>query len=586
MRSSPRAAAHPAEVRLRASEARAAAAERRQLARARRRAGLALALVLVLCLALEGPRSAIEGWTPLWLRHELVAAYARLLPEPQGLAEMEPIAHVGGNPYGINVFLEQEVEETKIRRSLEMISRAGFGWIKQQLVWNEVEMPEKGHFAGADGGSTWSKYDRIVLLAEEYGLRVVFRIDTSPAWARPDTTKIETPPADTEDYGDFVARVAERYRGRVRHFQLWNEPNLPFEWGGRAPDAAEYTQLLKVAHARIKAVDPDAVVISAALAPTTELSEKGINDLVYLQRMYDAGAGAAFDVLAANAYGLRSGPHDRRVALDRDVNFSRPILVRQLMVRNGDARKAIWASEVGWNAVPEGSGIPDLWGRVDRETQAAYTARAYARAQREWPWMGVMNLWHFRMPNPDAPRLPQYYFNAVDEQFNPMPLFHAMEEVIRRPRALSLGYRQEDDWAIEYRGDWTERRDPSAAARGYREGEPGAVARIPFEGTNVTLVVGRRPGGGNLSWTIDGAAGGEAPTDGAEEWGVQVAAAAGLADGRHMLELRVADGPVRLDGAIVDRRAWLPGLGPPGLLFVLGVVGVAAAVAAGWRPKG
>src|SRR5262249_16554338 len=159
------------------------------------------------------------------------------------------------------------------------------------------------------------------------------------------------------------------YRGRVRHYQVWNEPNLPFEWGDRPPDAAAYTRMLKIAWVRIHAVDRDAVVISAALAPTTEFSEKGINDLVYLQQMYDAGARGVFDVLGANAYGLLSGPDDQRGALDRDVNFSRPVLVRRLMVRNGDADRPIWAAEVGWNAVPEGSGIPDLWGRVDRQTQ-------------------------------------------------------------------------------------------------------------------------------------------------------------------------------------------------------------------------
>ena len=36
-----------------------------------------------------------------------------------------------------------------------------------------------------------------------------------------------------------------------------------------------------------------------------------------------------------------AGPDDRRLAIDRDVNFSRPVLVRQLMVRNGDAGRPI-----------------------------------------------------------------------------------------------------------------------------------------------------------------------------------------------------------------------------------------------------
>jgi hypothetical protein len=259
-----------------------------------------------------------------------------------------------------------------------------------------------------------------------------------------------------------------------------------------------------------------------------------------------------------------------------------------VMVRNGDASRPVWAAEVGWNAVPEGSGIPDLWGRVDREMQAAYTVRAYARAQREWPWMGVMNLWHFRMPGPDAPRLPQYYFNAVDEQFNPLPLFTAMAEAMHRPRAVERGFRQEDDWAIEYGGEWQERHDDRAVLGGYRESRGDATLRIPFEGTEIALVLDRLPGGGTLAWTVDGVQAGEPEetSSAAEQWGVRVAAAAGLPDGRHVLEARVVDGgPVRLDGVIVDRSAASPGTGAVALLLLAGIGGVAAGVAATWRPR-
>jgi len=559
----------------------------------RRRVALAGVAALLFVGTIEPLRAWAIDATPLWLRHDLVALYSELLPPGEPTEDMVPMAHLGGNPYGINVFLDQEVEEGKLRRTLEMVHDAGFGWIKQELVWNDVERPSKGQFVdGATGGSSWAKYDHIVDWALRYDLDVIFRIDTSPAWARPGRDKIQTPPVDPNDYGDFVAAVALRYKGRVRAYQVWNEPNLPFEWGDTAPDAAAYTRLLRIAYQRIHAVDPDAIVLSAALAPTTEFSEHGINDLVYLQQMYDAGAKGSFDVLGANAYGLRSGPDDLRASLDRDVNFSRPILVRRLMVKNGDASRPIWAAEVGWNAVPEGSGIADLWGRVDRQTQAAYTVRAFHRAQRDWPWMGVMNLWHFRMASPNARQLPQYYFNAVDENFQPEPLYDAMREAAHEPRALRRGYHQEDDWAIAYQGAWSTRRDARAVAGGYAESTHDASFTIPFEGTDLELVLDPMPGGGTLALTVDGAP--EIATVAtirtaapAEQWGWRVPVAAGLGDGRHVLEGRVVDGgPVRLDGVVVDRRAHFPGLTVGGLLVVLGaavVVVASCAARAGTR---
>jgi hypothetical protein len=541
----------------------------------RRRAASVLAIVLVLTLAIEPLRSLVFDVTPLPLRHVAIAAWTSLAPPIEDTADLAPIAHVGGNPYGINVFREQEVEESKVRRSLEMIRAAGFGWIKQQVVWGEVEVPTKGQFVDrATGGESWRKYDRIVDLAGEYGLDVILRVDTSPAWARPGQPKLETPPERYEDYADFIGRLAERYQGRVRYYQIWNEPNVPFEWGDRPPDPVAYTRLLWLASQRVHAVDPGAAVISAAMAPTTEFSEHGINELRYLQAMYDAGARGSFDILGANAYGLRSGPHDRRLALGSDVNFSRTILVRRLMVRNGDAGRPIWAAEVGWNAVPDGSGIPDLWGRVDRQTQAAYTASAFARAQREWPWMGVMNLWHFRLVGANAHRLPQYYFNAVDDEFGPLPLYEAMRELTHRPRAMQRGYRQEDDWNLAYSGGWLARRSPEAVLGGYRQAAGAASFRLAFEGTDIALVVDRLPGGGVLEARVDGlpsvALSLDAPR---EEWGVRAPVASGLADGWHILEVRTRDDrPVRLDGLIVDRRERWPGLTPDTLLLALGLL--------------
>jgi hypothetical protein len=561
-------------------------AEHRWLRRARRRALISAAGLLLVAMAIGEVRAKLLDAVPVEVRHRAVAAYTLLLPEVRGTADLVPIAHVGENPYAINVFLEQEVEEWKIRRSLDMIGEAGFGWIKQQVVWAEIETPTKGQFVNrATGGSSWAKYDRIVDLAAERGLRVIMRVDTSPEWARPGNRKLETPPDDPWDYAEFVGALARRYRGRVDHFQIWNEPNLPFEWGDRAPEPREYLSLLRAAHGAIKLANPDAVVISAAMAPTTELSEKGINELVYLQRLYDEGVKGYFDVLAANAYGLRSGPDDRRVALDRDVNFSRPLLVRQLMVRNGDASRPIWASEVGWNAAPHEHPGARIFGVVDRRLQARYSARAYERAQQEWPWMGVMSLWHFRLVAPEGPRLPQYFFNAVRDDFTPEPLYDAMREQIRQPHPVPRGYRQEDDWRIEWRGDWRRVENAGAVLRGFSESQTaGAGLTLRFEGTDLTLVVDRFPEGGALEVRVDGGAPLLVDAGGREQWGVEVPIATGLPDGVHVLEAAAVDArPVRVDGFVIDRRPLSPGW-TGGVLLGGGLLALGGAVLATRRP--
>ncbi len=225
-------------------------------------------------------------------RDRFLALYTSATSRVPATDDMAPVAHTGVNPFGVNVFLEQEVEESEIRRTLQMIKEAGFGWVKQQVLWSEIEIPTKGTYVDTKNGvhNTWAKYDRIVDLVNEYGLNLIARLDTSPAWARKGVDKIETPPDDFDDYGDFVYQIVSRYKGRVKYYVIWNEPNTSFEWGNRQVSARDYVRLLKTAYLRAKQADPDVVILAAALAPTIEVSDRAINDVMFLQQMYDAGA--------------------------------------------------------------------------------------------------------------------------------------------------------------------------------------------------------------------------------------------------------------------------------------------------------
>ncbi len=108
------------------------------------------------------------------------------------------VAHTDVPPLGANFFLDREVEHWKQEKTLDMARVAGFSWIKQQFSWEEIEPRRKGEFE-------WAKYDRIVDLAEQYGLDLVARLDRPPAWARPDSEYPTSPPRDQADYGERIA---------------------------------------------------------------------------------------------------------------------------------------------------------------------------------------------------------------------------------------------------------------------------------------------------------------------------------------------------------------------------------------------
>lgn len=396
--------------------------------------GRPVLVVLVVGLLLGG--LVLLFRQPLWDRldletkHQLVALYSRMTARRPETADDVAVSPRVANPIGVNVFLDQEVSHADRRRSLEMLRAAGVGWVRQQFPWKEIERDAKGDFWDHKWDvDAWANYDNVVELTREHGIDLIARVDTSPAWARPGAEARDwhqAPPERFEDYGDFMYTLASRYRGRIRAYQIWNEPNLAIEWGQEAPDPAGYARLLGIAYRRIKEADPDAIVLSAAMAPTIEESDRALNELLFLERMYEAGARGSFDVLAVQAYGLRSGPDDRRLA-SGDVNFSRTTVVRELMVRNGDAARPIWATEMGWNTQPADFPAPAPYGSVSEALQAKYTVRAFERARTDWPWMGVMAVWFFKLPEPwDAQ--PWHFFRMVDPDFAPRPLYTALRE--------------------------------------------------------------------------------------------------------------------------------------------------------------
>jgi hypothetical protein len=336
-----------------------------------------------------------------------------LLPAPILITAGPPQTVRSEHPItGVHTRLTDEVEEWKIKRSLELVREMGAPWIVEFFPW--------AYYQGSDGDIAWQHPDQVVNHAHAQGLTIIARLGLTPDWARPADTPLTY--LDEEAYDDFAAfaaAFAERYQGKVEYLVIGNEPNLSYEWGYRPATAEDYVNLLEVIYPAVKEANPDMQILAGALAPTLEPegSPWGLNDLQYLAEMYEAGAAPYFDGLAVHAYGL-TFPADAEP--DPNVlNFRRIELVREAMVDAGDGDKSIFVTETGWNDHPR-------WTMAVRPGQRIqYTLDALRYAEENWPFVETLALWAFRYPAPAKSYVD--YFTLVTPEFVTKPIYDAVK---------------------------------------------------------------------------------------------------------------------------------------------------------------
>ena len=408
---------------------------------------------------------------------------------------------------GVNLYnIQYEPDPAVVDRSFAEAARLGAGFARIQMPWEDVEIHGRGDFEDRrhipESYSAWLKYDHIVAMATKHHIELIVRIDRPPAWARQRvaaTAKFQAgliengdstgPPDDYDDYARFVAAVAARYP-QLHYIQLWNEPNLAYEWNWELPDPVAFTDLLTRASRAARAANPNVTILFPSLSPTDGKEPRiaPMSELDYLAACYRAGAADAFDIMSAQAYGLGQPPDEHRYVrlrwnplrpwaeldrpIDTRIDVSRIVMLREVMLEAGDAGTAVWVSEFGYNSAPES--IPPerrtIWGPPVSEVQKGdYIVAQIARARTEWPWLGVMNLWMLRWGGPAAdPANPTPFFSVMAPDFTPYPAFAIIQTAMQRPISAGAGSHAWSHPAIQSLGDATYRITFSGTALGIR----------------------------------------------------------------------------------------------------------------------
>jgi len=243
------------------------------------------------------------------------------------------------SPFGINTAFRPGVADLEAR--LRLMQEAGIKWGRQDFTWRQIEREP--------GSYDWKAYDELVEKCRAHGLLLFGNLAYGPAFHDPRT------PEGVQAYGAFARAAALRYRGKVDHWQIWNEPNGGF-WKGTP---AEYASLLAAAGAAIHEANPDAKVLGLNMA---------FCDALWAATVLKAVPYDCFDIACFHPYRPPSGPEEpfdwweldqyvkswHKHDLNADyplVRMSFPEQTQELVkvMRQFGEPKPLWITEVCWN---------------------------------------------------------------------------------------------------------------------------------------------------------------------------------------------------------------------------------------------
>jgi hypothetical protein len=289
-----------------------------------------------------------------------------------------------------------------VDRSFQLMRDAGIVAFRDELYWSLLEKTpgvfaltgETARVATALDGALTAGFEPVLILNYGNGLY-------GGGFPLNDAAR--------NAFAAYARFAAARYRGKVRHYEIWNEWNGGMGQSNPTADmksAEAYLPLLRATHTAVKAADPGAIVIGGAVD----------GNVAWTERLVELGGMQHMDVLSIHPYMFHAGKDGTPENLVRYLAD----LGRRLAAKNAGAVPPLYITETGWPTAP-------VTGGVTAATAADYLVRAYFGV-RTLPF--VRGMWWYELQNSGTdPRDIQHNFGLTDANLEPKPAYHAMRLV-------------------------------------------------------------------------------------------------------------------------------------------------------------
>lgn len=260
------------------------------------------------------------------------------------------------SPFGVLEFLSwrhpwnnfKYSKKEDLIRVVELMKEAGVGFVRMDFLWEDLE-PEPGKF-------NFENYDYIVSLLDENNIKILGLLNYSTDWAS-SSGKWNSPPKENALFVNYATRVIERYKDKIKYWEVWNEPDSSIYWNPQ--DCLKgYCLLLKDVYLAAKQIDPECKILNGGIA----------NGIASINHLYDNGAKDYFDILNIHIFENPQNINSKAAVA------TYPKLAYKIMSRNGDSDKKIWVTEIGCPGVKSTEKVKNWWAGVNpsEEEQAQW----------------------------------------------------------------------------------------------------------------------------------------------------------------------------------------------------------------------
>jgi GH35 family endo-1,4-beta-xylanase len=204
------------------------------------------------------------------------------------------------------------------QREFGLAQSLGLGVVRLNLdVWDMIQPTAKTF--------DFTNLDMLVEAVRYNDMDLIFTTPISAKWNRPATADSHTPTTDMLAVKRLITAVASRYRGEIKYYEAWNEPDYHRDGVGifwkPAPDPVAYMTYLKTVSAAVRREDPDAKIMNGGFAMPL--------DRAFQVALKNAGMRDYVDIINTHIYPAYASPDAAIETAEEIFGAGVPIMVTE-----------------------------------------------------------------------------------------------------------------------------------------------------------------------------------------------------------------------------------------------------------------